>query len=467
MESPMMMNDTIPESMNFRNNGEDAVQATATLARYDSTNGTVFAPTAANIIRIRMKAPANAFMHTQMHYLEFEAEVSSAHSTGAFVDGNAASFFERVTLSVNGQEVEMLDKFALWNGLTSSYQSNIYDVYRHNAEAGGARLCIENLAADAGADNGKIVNVSLGSRGAQFDNNISKLTFCLPIKSGLLLNTYGKALPDALGELEIALRLKDSAGALVYASGTPTVTINQPRIYCPTYQIQDDAVMQLYRQQVQEGINIVGDTYQTFTSTLGSTGAGDKTTQINIRVSSLKGLVSVCRDANADTTGACYSNSAFHLTDDSADVTQFSYILNGLNYPQSEITVNVGDGNGNSANLGRAYEEAVKALSKHGEMRCESLVSFEQFQSAQNTYTSATATHGVNTSKGCMAVDLRKFDQYSLKNNIGLNTSINGNPSTLRFKTTGTADSVWDITTFGICEVNWLILPNGSIQVRI
>ena len=465
MESQRM--ETIPDSMYFNDNGENAVNATCTLSRYDATNGVSFGPTSANIIRIRMKAPQGGFMHTKLHYLQFQVDVASADSTGAFVDMNAGSFFDRVTLSVNGQECELLDKYAIWNGLTSSYQANLYDVYKHNAESGGGRLAIENQAADAGADNGIIVPVAHSSLGAKFSNNITSLTFCLPIKSGLLMNTYGKALPDALGELEIALRLKASAGALVYAAGTPTYTIADPRIFCPTYQILDDAVMSLYNQQKAQGINIVGDTYQTFTSSLGSTGAGDKTSQINIKVSSLKGLVSVCRDANADNTGACYSNSAFHLTDAAGDVTQFSYVLNGLNYPQSEIVVDVGDANFSGVNIGRAYEEAVKCLSKHGEAHSESLVSYENFIGSQNTYTSAANTNAIETAKGVMAVDLRKFDQYSLKNNIGLNTSINGNPSTLRFRTTGTAGSVWDITTFGICEANWLILPNGSVQARI
>jgi hypothetical protein len=49
--------ETIPESMNFRDNGMNAVNATTTLARYDSTNGVSFSPTGANIIRIRMKSP--------------------------------------------------------------------------------------------------------------------------------------------------------------------------------------------------------------------------------------------------------------------------------------------------------------------------------------------------------------------------------------------------------------------------
>jgi hypothetical protein len=34
--------ETIPESMNFRDNGMNAVNATTTLARYDSTNGVSF-----------------------------------------------------------------------------------------------------------------------------------------------------------------------------------------------------------------------------------------------------------------------------------------------------------------------------------------------------------------------------------------------------------------------------------------
>lgn len=465
MEAQQM--ETIPDSMNFNDNGELAVNATSVLARYDATNGVSFSPTGANIIRIRMKAPEGGFMHTALHYLQFQVDVAGAQATGAFVDMNAGSFFERVTLSVNGAECELLDKYALFNGITSSYQSNIYDVYRNNAQSGGGRLCIENQAADAGADNGKIVDVALCSRGTMFSNNITSLTFCVPIKSGLLMNTYGKALPDAMGELEISLRLKESAGALIYSAGTPTYTISDPRIFCPTYQVLDSAVMQLYNQQKSMGINIVGDTYQTFSGSLGSTGAGQKTNQINIRVSSLKGLVSACRDANADATGATYSNSSFHLTDDSGDITQYSFVINGVNYPQSEIQTNVGDGNQNAVNLGRAYEEAVKTLSKHGESRSESLVSYENFLSAENTYASATVTSAVNTAKGLMCVDLRKFNQYSLKNNIGLNTSINGNPSTLRFTTTGTADSDWDVTTFGICEVNWTILPNGSVQVSI
>ena len=46
--------EAIPDSMNFNDNGELAVNATSLLARYDSVNGVSFAPTGANIIRIRI-----------------------------------------------------------------------------------------------------------------------------------------------------------------------------------------------------------------------------------------------------------------------------------------------------------------------------------------------------------------------------------------------------------------------------
>jgi len=452
--------ENLPKSMRYSLMSVPAVEAETTLSRFDSNNSSgSFTHSGANEIRIKIKA--NGFLDVSKHYLYFSITTDTAD---AHLDGNAGSLFDRMTIECAGSQVEQINSYALYNGVRSSYNAPLHEIYRKNAEAGGGRLAIQNEAADANADTGKIVGVALSSLGEAITSGHTK-NYCIQLQSGLLLNHHNKALPDGIMELELVLRLNAPKSAFVEASGTNAgYTINNPRLYAPTYKLLNGDVMSAYAQLVaQQGVMWCGDTAKTYINSI-SASSGTKVAQINDRSVSCKSLVAVLRDGNADSTQQIYSNSQFILHEDGgARVSEYVYKIAGQNYPQSQVVV---DTQANGRDIGRAYEEAIKALAKHGEKVCDSIVSREQFSAVSDVYTSATDTGGVNTAKGLMCVDLKKFDDDMLRN-VGLNTASNASPSTLEFTLTGTPTGALNLTCFAICEATFIMDATGRLQVSV
>ena len=88
----------LPLSMRYSVTSVPAVEASSTLARFDSSNGNSgFSATGADQIRIRVKA--DGFMDTSKHYLFFKVNTTTA---GANIDGDANCFFDRMTIESNG-----------------------------------------------------------------------------------------------------------------------------------------------------------------------------------------------------------------------------------------------------------------------------------------------------------------------------------------------------------------------------
>ena len=145
--------DNLPRSMRYAATSVPAVQAECTLARFDSTNGVAFTPTGANEIRIRVKA--DGFLNASKHYLYFQVESDSA--TAAFVDGDAGSFFDRVTIESNGTQVEQIDRYALWNGIRRNYNNDIPNINKLCVESGGGQMStIANVGAFANVAGGDL-----------------------------------------------------------------------------------------------------------------------------------------------------------------------------------------------------------------------------------------------------------------------------------------------------------------------
>jgi hypothetical protein len=451
--------ENLPKSMRYSLMSVPAVEAETNLARFDSNNSSgSFTFGGANEIRIKVKA--NGFLDAPKHYLYFSITTATAD---AHLDGNAGSLFDRMTIECAGSQVEQINSYALYNGVRSSYNAPLHEIMKKNAESGGGRLAIQNEGADAGADDGKIVGVALSSLGEKITSGHSK-NYCIQLQSGLLMNHKDKALPDGLMEIELVLRLANPKSAFVEANGTnATYTINNPRLYAPVYRILNGDVLSAYNQLVAtQGVMWCGDTAKTYINTV-SASAGAKTAQINDRSVSCKALVSVLRDTDADTTQEQYSNNSFCLALNNTKVNEYVYKIAGQNYPQSQVVVAT-DSNGRD--IGRAYEETIKALAKHGARTCETIVSREQFTATSANYASATSTGGINTAKGLMCVDLKKFDDHELRN-IGLNTASNASPSVLEFNLTGAPNAEMNLTTFSICEATFIMDGTGRLQVSV
>ncbi len=447
-------NDNLPKSMRYGLMSANAVQAEAMLARYSSVNGTSFSPTGSNEIRLKVKA--NGFLESSKHYLSFTVTTATANCN---VDTSAQSFFDRVTIEANGNVVEQIQQYSLYASIRHTYNSPLHKIFKTAAEAGAGQLEFKNQAADAGADDGKIIKVRPGSLGEAITATHSKV-FCIQLESGLLLNHHNKALPNGLVELDIVLRLAGNNQALIAATGqAPTYTISDPALYCPVYQILNGDVMASYNQVVaSEGIMWSGDTCKTYINSM-TNGAGTKNLQINDRSLSCKALVTAFRDEGVDSVIDKYANGAYGFQDGTGTMTSYKYIIGSKNYPQSDVNISTAT---NGLNVGRCSQETLKALAKHGEKYAEGTVDRHQLVgNILDLFASATDAASTDVPKGLISVDLKKFSDDGLRM-VGLNTAANSSPNTLEITHTALAGAL-SATTFSIVECFFQMSPNGSL----
>ena len=446
-------NENLPKSMRYGLMNATAVEASANLARFSSVNGSSYSNASSNEILIKVKA--NGFLEGSKHYLSFTATVAD-HA--AFVDTHAGSFFDRVTISANGSIVEQIQSYGLYNAIRNTYNTPLDKIFSNAVGAGSAQLEIKNQAADAGADNGKIVKVQNGALGEAFGANNSKV-FCIQLESGLLKNHLERALPDGLVELDITLRLAGDNQALVAASDDPKFTISDVALYAPVYQILNGDVMASYRNVVaSEGLMWSGDSCKTYINSM-TNGAGTKNLQINDRSLSCKGMVTAFRDEGVDSVLNKYANGCYGFQDTTGKITSYHYVLGSNNYPMQDVKIETA---ADGLNLGRVHEETLKALAKHGEKYAQGTVDRHQLKGTIiDVYASATDTASTEIPKGLISVDLKKFSSDGLRM-IGMNTAMNSSPNTLEVTHTALHGAL-SATTFAIVEVFFQMSPTGSL----
>ena len=471
----------LPLSMRYSVTSVPAVEASSTLARFDSSNGNSgFSATGADQIRIRVKA--DGFMDTSKHYLFFKVNTTTA---GANIDGDANCFFDRMTIESNGVLIEQIDRYALYSGIKRNWDSDNSELIKACGESGADYLktdqglgAFPNVVAGAdlaatvtdintrkdafvNATNGLALETALSNLGDVLVTNESK-EFAIQLNSGMLKNTFEKALPEGLNEFEIILRLKSATGAVVgTGAGANDYTIDNPRLYCPVYKIENGDVMASFRNSMSaQGASWVGQTAKTYINSMANS-ANKQIYQINDRSQSLCGLVSAIRSNDADTARLDYSNTATLVNFAGGHVQSYVYKLMGQNFPQSEVEMNLAE---NGLNVSRAYEEALKAWARPGHKYSNCNVTLNQFKSLKNAYASLTDPGAMNAGKGLVSVDLKTFDAKELRMK-GINTAMSGAPGTLEITMSGAPGAVQDITTYALIEAIYVVNPNGSMAV--
>tara|TARA_R110000764_G_scaffold217228_1_gene304325 strand:- start:144 stop:1511 length:1368 start_codon:yes stop_codon:yes gene_type:complete len=451
-------NANIPKSMRYGLQSATAIQASTTLARFSSINGNSFTSSGSNQIRIRCSA--QGFLDGDKHYLQFTITNAAA---AMHVDTSAQSFIDRLRIEANGVVIEEINSYGLYASIQQTYNSDLSKVFKLATQSGAAQLEIKNAATGAGTD-GVIVKAEVGSLGEGFTATHSKV-FTIQLESGLLKNHHSKALPDGMVELDIILTLAGNNQAVIAATGTaPTWTLTDPALFCPVYRIENADVMNAYRQTVASGgIMFSGVTAKTYINAVANS-AGTKSLQINDRSLSCLGLVTALRDAGVNSVIDKYANGAYGFSDGTGLVTRMKYLVNGVNYPQSDIDITAAT---NGLNVGRVYEEAIKALAKNGKPYSEANVSRHQLKGSVNdVYASVKDTASTEVPKGLLSVSLKKFDDNMLRM-TGLNTSANSSPNVLEFVHTAFAAGGLEATTFAIVEAFYQMQPNGSLSVAM
>ena len=472
----------LPLSMRYSVTSVPAVEASSTLARFDSSNGNSgFSATGADQIRIRVKA--DGFMDTSKHYLFFNVATTTA---SANIDGDANCFFDRLSIESNGVLIEQIDRYALYSGIKRNWDSDNSELIKACGESGADYLRTKqavgafanvatadntvaqllasiNTQKDAfiNATNDLVLETALSNLG---DDLIAAQTreFAIQLNSGFLKNTFEKALPEGLNEFEIILRLKNATGAVVgTGGGANDYTINNPRLYCPVYRVENSDVMASFRNSMSaQGASWIGMTAKTYINSMADS-ANKQIYQINDRSQSLCALVSAIRSNDADTARLDYSNTATLLRFTNGSVSSYVYKLMGQNYPQSEIELNLAE---DGLNVARAFEESMKAWARPGHKYSNCNVTLNQFKSLTKAYASSVVPGAIDSGKGLLSVDLKTFDQKELRMK-GINTSVNGAPGTLEITMNNAPGGIKDITTFALIEAIYVVNSNGSLAV--
>ena len=431
--------EALPMSMRYALQSVDAVPSTLTLRRFDANNGASWSPSGANEIRIPVQA--DGFLDVNKHYLFLT--IKNDDDAVTQVQHNIGCIIEQLRIESQGVELERIDRYNLLNAHEPYWNGSL-----------NKAVCMNSVLSGGGEPQGgvKVFSIAGPTIAATTTRNY---TLALNL-SGFLSHHHNKALPQGIAQFEIIIRLQDAVTALRGNGTTPAYTITNPRFYCPVYTIDDAGIMNQYRQMVgARGVNWTGDTYKTYINALTDT-SSTQVLQINDRSSSLLSLISFVR-----TTANIAAKNNFGLCCATLHgIDKYHYQIGGVNYPQSGIDVAVAT---DGQNLGRVFNEGLKAFASDGYPYGESLISLDKFK--QNS--AAGAADGADASMACVAVDLKRFDDNRLSL-VGLNTAKNSVPNTLEIQTTaGTLEGASDLTTYAKCEAEYFMAPDGRLSVAM
>jgi|TARA_R100000479_G_scaffold18283_1_gene6967 hypothetical protein len=433
--------EALPMSMRYALGNADAIPSSTIERMYAANNGSTYTPT---VNEIRIPVQADGFLDTAKHYLNLEFKNLGTTQESAF-DGDISSIFERITIESQGVELERLDDYTLLHNMKAMFNQSYTDREKRNALSGGPVPAINNRTIGITIEPNAVKNVSV------------------QIDSGFLMGHHKKALPMGMAEFTIVIRLRATDQALVAHEGADNTNgyeVSNVRFFCPVYQILDMNVLNQYKSLAsQRGISWSGDTNKLYIGSLTNSAGSTQTIQINDRSLSLKALITFNRPTNTYKNGRSFTSSASELR----EIGQYTYRINGLNYPQVPIKV---DTTGANFTISRAYNQAICSFASPGFAHSEPLVNAVKFS---QDYPAAAAglPNGADAPQGCMCVDLRRFDDEKLSY-VGLNTSKNASPNILEVVKNSVADQTNSTTsTYAICEAEYTMSTTGRLSVIV
>ncbi len=435
--------DALPASMRYSFSAVDSVPSSLTLRRFDANNGNKFNPAGANEIRIPVQT--DGFLDTKKHYLQFQ--ITNLSDAAIALEGDSACVIQELRIESQGIELERISRYNLLNLHHDANNSSISDVCKRSCMTGGA---IPTGTATIFTIAGQAQDATGGTAPSQ--------TYILPLQlSGFLMNRFGKALPQGIAQFEVIIRLETAVVAL---KGNPTASlyeVNNPVLYCPAYNIMDNGIMNTYRSLIsQRGVNWLGNTYKTYINSLADSSVTNTGFQINDRSSSLLAFITLIRTTTALSAKNSHSLGCSTLT----GITNYRYKIGGVNYPPDQISIDVA---GDDVNVGRVFNEQLKAFADNGYTYAESLV--------DRTRLLKTSAEGAASGAECacsgLCIDLKRFDDERLTL-VGLNTAMNSVPNTIELSVDGgTLEGASDMTTFAKVEAEFFMAPDGRLSVAM
>lgn len=423
---------SLPVSMQYNLGGSQAIPSRTRLARFDSTNSSYVSESNNKII---IPISADGFINTEDAYL-YMTITNNSTTQPATLDGNAACVINKVDIAVQGSsgKVETLDRYSLYHLYDELWNMSSEELNWLNATSGGCVIQESPLGWSPIGD-------ALAAGGGA-------ASWTVKLKCGFLNDLYKKALPQGLPQFQLEITLNSAVSAFTHhaSAAAHSYTVNNVRFYAPVYQILDESIMAQYNNQLRSSATSwVGKAVGTIINS-SATGASVQSFQLNPSYKSLNALVTLNRQADKIAAAASDCNTAFNLT----GVTEFKYVLNGMNTPSDGIQFTA------ATDLARAYIEGAKSHAPHGH-------AYAKNHGLTALRFGAGNAIGAAAGSGCLAVSLKRFTSDPNLIFQGLNTAASSAPSTLQVTFDSNNAAAQDVTTFAYYDCMWTLTPDGMV----
>ena len=466
---------SLPRAVRYGLQLPSAVSGKQIMARFDAYNGVNF-PMDTPSQEIRFNISSDNFLLGSQAVLQFKIQ-NSESSTVLKLMNSANDVIEEMRIESNGQILEQLDGYNVYCSILDNYKSDSDGVNVASFEGKPKEVTANFTTADLLESESVLKNA---------DAEPTQKTYSLRFRSGFLSGgAMKKAIPLMnTGGFQIVIRLASIADAFVVCNdqglqrdadnhylntdeNVTQVSIIQPRIYCPTFEITDPNFYNRYQTLLSSsGITWSGQTSRRYVNYLGA-GEGPSILQLNDRSLSLRGFVSAIR-RNAEGVTADFSqamdgsdirdasNIVNTLCYENTKVVQYVYRISGKQYPMSNIDYN-------QNKISQAFFENIKLFSDMKEPRTVLDETTFKASSEEPDDTANSSLYRTANPKGTLAVDLKKYccnDQLSL---TGLPTALSTLPSTVEIKCE--SDSTKSrVDTFSICDALYTLDAMGQFS---
>ena len=316
----------------------------------------------------------NTYFDQSMSYLKFSVQCSSTASassggSGAYLDGSAYSFFQRLDIYNSSNLLETINEysslcnFLIDTSLTQSDKAGLSTLIGTNAtttaintQATYAQNNPVNFTQVPGDRSGLSIPTVSTASGI---NSAVPVTFCLPMLSGVIGVNASKMLPTGLlnAPIRIELFLSQNDDAMYYgtsAAGLQWQLVNVE--FCACYvEISDDSIEQAFNGPAY----ISTQTYRHASTFLPSATSGEFTSLIPFRCASLNSIYARFRNLSTTTQG---SNSTAGYRKGSSinpNISSFYYRIGNSVLPNKPVFLLNGSLTGNGA---EAYAELLKSF---------------------------------------------------------------------------------------------------------
>jgi hypothetical protein len=416
------MTGSVPAGLRYDVGVVEGISATRSMRRFYSSTGGTFSP-ANPTIRVDVVSPNHLDLNSALLYFKLTNGAAEVIN----VDGGAACCIERLrVLSSQGQVIESIERFNVWN--------NIISQFAETQEEANAQSILSQ------APSNKLDNTTSGQWAAGASHVVA-----VPIKSAFFQNASSKYLPAQCGfTLEMTLAAADAC--FVSQTGA-TYTVSNVYLEVPDIAIHDPGYhsnILAYAMANDGMLSWSGVTAKTSISSL--QGQGSHTIHINDRSRSLRAMMSVFRDNATINTSTIYALSAKSI----AMLAQWDYEIGGRPCPAQAVDVTV------PGETAATYAQLMRVWASTGSMNV-GLISRAAFDGG---YAAAGAV-------SMIGVALESYEDGSLYS--GIDTATSGLPVSLRLQTSAAiAATTVEALTFALCDIEFTFnIVTGELTASI